>query len=538
MRKFLLSFLLFFFTSLNFYAQTKNLNEEYIDAKLEELRFNDKISDADKKKALFYLKSESEKIGYKWGILKSGRRVIEIYENHNKNKEIIKLATELLKVDAGPEADRTMANIYRSRALALGNVGLNEASLKDYITAISYIKKIDDPDIRNYTLSLSYSNMTVYFLNKRMEGKNYIDSATAYTKKSIEAAQLIKGKKKEITLEKKYEMISFGYARLGMFNLPQSDIKGNLQIAEKYLSQSLDIVNKYNLVNADKVLILNQLSWLYLEKKEYHKAIEYANLSLALEKQFPDPTNRVESFEFLASAYAELGDTRNAKIYMNRYTNLKDSIRVMEKSNTDYSSGILLSDSKKEQERTSLTKVIVISFISLVILFLTALYWMRKNRIAHRRYEELIAKINHGKQLVVNEPALEMHDKDDRIRSSINDETAKALLFKLEKFEASEKYLRQDLSLTWLANNLNTNTKYLSEVIKNYKNHNFTSYINELRINYIIRTLYENPVYREYKIASLAEECGYATPRVFVNAFKQQTGFTPSYFINQLKDER
>jgi YesN/AraC family two-component response regulator len=77
-----------------------------------------------------------------------------------------------------------------------------------------------------------------------------------------------------------------------------------------------------------------------------------------------------------------------------------------------------------------------------------------------------------------------------------------------------------------MANSLATNTKYLSEVIKNYKNHNFTSYINELRINYIIKKLYDDLIYREYKITYLAEECGYATPRVFVNAFKQQTGFT------------
>ncbi|UHO40750.1 helix-turn-helix transcriptional regulator [Chryseobacterium capnotolerans] len=86
-----------------------------------------------------------------------------------------------------------------------------------------------------------------------------------------------------------------------------------------------------------------------------------------------------------------------------------------------------------------------------------------------------------------------------------------------------------------MANHLNTNPKYLSEVIKGYRNHNFTSYINELRINYIIRKLYENPIYREYKITYLAEECGYTTPRVFVNAFKKETGFTPSYFVEQLK---
>lgn len=165
------------------------------------------------------------------------------------------------------------------------------------------------------------------------------------------------------------------------------------------------------------------------------------------------------------------------------------------------------------------------------------IYRRRNHKIIHKKYEELIAKIQYENENSKVKPEAEKNNESNGAKSSITitDETLKMLLFKLEKFETSKKYLRQDLSLTWMANSLSTNTKYLSEVIKNNKNHNFTSYINELRINYIIRMLYENPVYREYKIASLAEECGYATPRVFVNAFKQQTGVTPSYFVEQLK---
>lgn len=538
MAKFLPSFFLCLLISLSLNAQTQtNPNEEYIDNQLEKIRFDTKISDAEKEKALFGLKSESEKIGYKWGILKSGRRIIEIYENQNKNKEVIQLATELEKIDAGPQADRTMANLYRSKALALGYVGLDEASLKDFKTAVSYAKKIKDFNIRNYTLSLTYSNMTIYFLNKRLENPGYKDSIIAYSHKSIEAAQLINGKNPEITLRKKYDMISFGYTRLGITDLEEASKPGKLQTAEKYLTQSLDIVNTYNLDAADKVLLLNQLSWLYLEKKEYQKTIQYANWARDLEKQFPNPTNRVESFEFLASAYTEMGDSKNAKIYMDKYTILKDSIRITEKNNTDYSSNILLQDSKKTQEKTSSIKITVISVLALLALLFVTFYWRKKNKIAHKKYEDLIARINYEKQLSHEEPAQETSNKVSKANTSvaITDETAKTLLLKLKKFESSEKYLRKDLSLTWMANHLNTNTKYLSEVIKVYREHTFTNYINELRINYIVKKLYENPIYREYKITYLAEECGYTTPKVFVNAFKKQTGFTPSYFVEQLK---
>lgn len=119
---------------------------------------------------------------------------------------------------------------------------------------------------------------------------------------------------------------------------------------------------------------------------------------------------------------------------------------------------------------------------------------------------------------------------------AISTETYHAILKKINKFEKSEKYLRKDINLTWLSNHLNTNTKYLSEVIKEHKGTNFNGYINGLRIQYIIKKLNEMPVYRGYKISYLAEECGYGSPQVFAIAFKRETGITPSSFIEQFKN--
>ena len=58
-----------------------------------------------------------------------------------------------------------------------------------------------------------------------------------------------------------------------------------------------------------------------------------------------------------------------------------------------------------------------------------------------------------------------------------------------------EKFLNKDMSLALLASHLETNTKYLSEVINKYKGKNFNVYINELRINYIVSKLKTNPMY-------------------------------------------
>lgn len=119
---------------------------------------------------------------------------------------------------------------------------------------------------------------------------------------------------------------------------------------------------------------------------------------------------------------------------------------------------------------------------------------------------------------------------------SINNITVNNILRKLSKFENSKKFLKKDISLTSLASRLDTNPRYLSEIIKHYKGKSFSGYINSLRIHHIIEKLHVEPIYREYKIAYLAEYCGFASREVFAAAFKKELGVTPSHFISQFRE--
>lgn len=77
-------------------------------------------------------------------------------------------------------------------------------------------------------------------------------------------------------------------------------------------------------------------------------------------------------------------------------------------------------------------------------------------------------------------------------------ETKVKIIQKLEKFEESGLFTNKNLSLPYLAAHLETNTKYLSRVIKNYKNTDFNAYINKLRIDYILRKLNDNKDFRHF----------------------------------------
>jgi YesN/AraC family two-component response regulator len=118
-------------------------------------------------------------------------------------------------------------------------------------------------------------------------------------------------------------------------------------------------------------------------------------------------------------------------------------------------------------------------------------------------------------------------------KQSISIELEATLLQKLYRFEQGNKFINPNISLASLAGALGTNTQYLSELINKQKNKNFNTYINELRINFIIKRILEDRKLANYKIAALAEEAGFSSHSLFSKVFKQVTNMSPSEFIHE-----
>ncbi len=85
---------------------------------------------------------------------------------------------------------------------------------------------------------------------------------------------------------------------------------------------------------------------------------------------------------------------------------------------------------------------------------------------------------------------------------------------------------------------LKTNSKYLTYILKKYRNSDFSNYINDCRIDYIINEMNSNPQLLQYKIAALAEKCGYTSHSQFTSIFKSKKGISPSELIYFLKKKK
>lgn len=113
-------------------------------------------------------------------------------------------------------------------------------------------------------------------------------------------------------------------------------------------------------------------------------------------------------------------------------------------------------------------------------------------------------------------------------------EIIEKLLLDLDDFETNEGYLDSNLSLTKLSKTINSNTKYLSKIINEYKGVKFSDYINGLRIESALKRLKKEQRFRNYTIRAIAQESGFNQAESFANAFYKKTKVKPSYFIKEL----
>ncbi len=122
---------------------------------------------------------------------------------------------------------------------------------------------------------------------------------------------------------------------------------------------------------------------------------------------------------------------------------------------------------------------------------------------------------------------------DDEIKDKVLPE-GQALVFQKIKEEllgimSSEKpYLDQDLNIFSLAKRLNTNSKYLSQVINQDFNKSFVHFVNEYRIEEAKQILLTK---NNYTIEAQSQMVGFKSKSSFNIAFKRHTGQTPSHFI-------
>ncbi|MDX2414101.1 MAG: AraC family transcriptional regulator [Bacteroidales bacterium] len=122
-------------------------------------------------------------------------------------------------------------------------------------------------------------------------------------------------------------------------------------------------------------------------------------------------------------------------------------------------------------------------------------------------------------------------------KSGLKADKAKKILDQLILFmEVKKPYLDRDLSIYQLSNLTGISRHYITEVLNELHGQNFFTFVNEYRVNEVIRRL-NDPANSNFTILAIAYDSGFNSKSTFNTIFKQLTGLTPSLYLAKIKKE-
>ncbi len=233
-------------------------------------------------------------------------------------------------------------------------------------------------------------------------------------------------------------------------------------------------------------------------------------------------------------------------------TAIKDSIYQREKQNAALELDALYELNEKEariSEQAFQLKIRTITLICILSGTLLALFFLwrlwHQNCVIRNKNKALVKRINEqfSMQEEMDRSQLGV-EKDLSFPEKVEDESGdneeqdkqmnKMIFEKLDYIIKRDKmYLSPDLSREELTRIVRMNNTRFAKMIKENTDTNLNGYINNLRLNYAIHLMKEQP---DYTLRAIAESSGINSMPTFHQLFKGRTGMTPSEFKNAQKD--
>lgn len=409
------------------------------------------------------------------------------------------------------------------------NIGLLKKTIDATAEALLVFKQnLDFIKTQDTINKYSRSYITTLFaIADSYHRMNFPDSASYYVNKALY---------KSFKRRDKYK-----YADLlllqGINNYMLKDYQKSLDTLYK-ASQQIQNTERYN---SNEAYCYIQIARALQKLKENDKAIYYLKKADAIITTDNYTDEKRIAYEILIDHYKDLDDIQNQLKMMNKLIALDSTYYTRNKSVksnivTKYDTVLLINErnaiiNKLEKKNTAISSQnIIISILLAISLFGVGYYYYRQ-RLYKKRFLKLL-------DTTADQSKKKDSSNNDSSGSSINKETLKNLLDQLQKFEEKQGYLKSNLNAKDLAKSFGSNSSYLSKVVNTFKEKSFSSYINDLRINFVIDKLREDSIFRKYTVKAIAQEIGFNNAEAFSKAFYKKTGIYPSYFIKKLEKQQ
>jgi AraC-like DNA-binding protein len=455
-----------------------------------------------------------------------------LYMQQSKYDESIKLAEKAKDILNETENYNFQAKIHGLLATEYRIIGLLNKSNKYAETGLKISDKITDPKVQAQVKSLFLQEKAYYLINlKKTDASKILLESLKYLSKTPQDI---------INIGRTYQLLGDNYLQLNKYEL-----------SEKNYLKAIEILPEMNI---GSILSYIGIGRVKTKQKQYPEAEKYLLKALKFSENADHPEAKRWTYESLGDYYEQSKQYQKASIYRKKYVETFDKIEYKYKSTIDNNFNKI--DSENQQYETGNAKknliILVISLLALTFIIIFIIY-RKKHRQEYQKFKTIINHYKEKEEYVleskVNTAEIEETENEEEKISAelgtvnkqadiaINKETETKILEQLDQFEKDKMFIHNYISLSYLATEFNTNIRYISYVVKKYKNTDFKNYINKLRINYIIHQLNTSEKYRKYKVGALAEECGFTSHSSFTTIFKSITGISPSTFISFIEQE-
>lgn len=412
-------------------------------------------------------------------------------------------------------------------------------------------------------------------VNYKILGRNYINN-------HINSAGLNYFKLAEKTFLKYNDKAELFYVYINFIDyyLNTNKLDSASFYANKCITECKDVID-----NSMKTILYNNLGELEIKKENYQSAIEWFDKTLAIPENYPTWQERKttaninlskiyrtldnynEAFLNAENAKRRILNTNSNLLKHNVYSELAEVHSKLNKNNTAFlfldsadmfldSAYSVLSkttktfyDTKSElvnasfslerlEARERLQKNIyrsILIVLTLVLFFVIFIYIQQqsKNEILKELVKKNLKIIEEERKL---HQALKQENELKKTVRKINGNEKSVLLYNqlIIWLQNNRQFTRKDLTIEIVAKELNTNRGYLSQAI-NEQNVRFNELINKYRIQEAIQII-SDPTHKcnKYSLSSIANEVGFASNSVFIEAFRKQTGMNPALFRQNL----
>ena len=415
-------------------------------------------------------------------------------------------------------------NALQAKKLADGSSN-DTLKLKTKIFAIQLLRELGLNIVaENYLqeIKASAKSISAKFKGEMLQDKAFVNSKA---NNFSEAISLLNQAKIHFEENKQHFLLNEANIALSEIYLKTS----RLDSARIYLQKAQ--TNSEN--DYQKVQVLYNFGNLYFSQKAYAKALKAYQQSLDLSLKLPNKIYENKNVERLTVTYLALEDKQQFFSYKQKANTTATEVETDKTLAVNSVYNFTNNYQKELSEKSIVDARFWIYILAGVLLFIFVIgytiNYLYKSKT--KEYSAIYKYLSPKEDLAYANSENEKNEKS----SLVSEETEQLLLQKLHRFEASQKFTNPDMSIAVLAAQFDTNTKYLSEVINRQKGKNFNSYINELRINYIIEKLKTDSVYFNYKVSYLAEESGFSSHSSFATVFKSVTGISPTKFMDYLQ---